>query len=59
MKPGNFQHGEAMPPATPPADAAAFSPADLAARRAAARRLGWWLGAAVLAIYLLGLLIPR
>lgn len=48
-----------MPPAPPSADAAAFSPADLSARRAASRRLGWWLGAAVLAIYLLGLLIPR
>lgn len=62
MKPGNFQVGEPMPPATPPAgpsDEASFSPADLAARRAAARRLGWWLGVAVLAIYLLGLLIPR
>lgn len=59
MKPDNFQHGETMPPATPSVDAAAYSPADLAARRAAARRLGWWLGAAVLAIYLLGLLIPR
>lgn len=48
-----------MPPAPPSADEPAFSPADLASRRAASRRLGWWLGAAVLAIYLLGLLIPR
>jgi len=59
MKPGNFQTGEPMPPAPPSADEPAFSPADLASRRAASRRLGWWLGAAVLAIYLLGLLIPR
>ncbi len=39
--------------------AASFAPADLARRRRAARRLGWLLATAVLAIYLLGLLIPR
>jgi len=37
----------------------AFPPEDLERRRAAARRLGWWLGAAVLAIYLVGLFIKR
>jgi hypothetical protein len=39
--------------------APAFSDADLARRRAAARRLGWLLGAAVLALYLIGLFIKR
>jgi hypothetical protein len=37
----------------------AFSEQDLARRRAAARRLGWCLAAAVFALYLLGLLIKR
>lgn len=37
----------------------AFSEADLARRRRASRRLGWLLGAAVLALYLIGLLIKR
>ncbi|HEX6734210.1 MAG TPA: hypothetical protein VF096_05315 [Azonexus sp.] len=46
-------------PATPAAPAVAFSPADLARRRRAARRLGWALGLTVLAIYLLGFLLPR
>jgi len=36
-----------------------FSETDLERRRAASRRLGWLLGAAVLAIYLIGLLIKR
>ncbi|MGE5469572.1 MAG: hypothetical protein ACM3X0_02110 [Bacteroidota bacterium] len=34
-------------------------PDDIERRRAAARRLGWLLGAAVLAIYLIGFFIPR
>ena len=37
----------------------AFSATDLARRRAAARRLAWLLGAAVLAVYLIGLFIKR
>lgn len=37
----------------------AFTDADLARRRAASRRLGWLLGAAVLALYLIGLFIKR
>ena len=37
----------------------AFSDADLARRRVAARRLGWLLGAVVLVIYLIGLFIKR
>ena len=37
----------------------AFTPDELARRRTAARRLGWVLGAAVLALYLLGFLIQR
>jgi len=36
-----------------------FSEEDLARRRTASRRLGWLLGAAVLAIYLIGLFIKR
>jgi len=36
-----------------------FSAADLERRRAAARRLGWWLAAGVLLIYLLGLFVER
>lgn len=36
-----------------------FSEEDLARRRAASRRLGWLLGAAVLLIYLVGLFIKR
>lgn len=36
-----------------------FSGEDLERRRSAARRLGWLLGAAVLAIYLIGLFIKR
>lgn len=39
--------------------APAFTGADLARRRAAARRLGWLLGAVVLVIYLIGLFIKR
>ena len=38
---------------------AGFSDADLARRRAASRRLGWLLGVAVLALYLIGLFIKR
>jgi CHASE3 domain sensor protein len=37
----------------------AFSAEELARRRAAARRLAWLLGIAVLAIYLVGLFIKR
>lgn len=37
----------------------AFSDTDLARRRRAARRLGWLLGACVLALYLIGLFIKR
>lgn len=37
----------------------AFSEADLERRRNASRRLGWLLGTAVLAIYLIGLFIKR
>lgn len=33
--------------------------ADLERRRAASRRLGWLLGAVVMAIYLIGLFIKR
>ncbi len=40
---------------TPPA----FSEADIQRRRAASRRLGWLLGAAVLALYLIGLFVKR
>lgn len=36
-----------------------FSADDLAQRRASARRLGWWLGAGALALYLIGLLFQR
>ena len=36
-----------------------FSEADLERRRAASRRLGWLLAAAVAAIYLIGLFIKR
>lgn len=36
-----------------------FSPADLARRRSAARRLAWLLGLAVVIIYVLGLFIKR
>lgn len=36
-----------------------FSDDDLAQRRASAKRLGWLLGLAALALYLLGLLIQR
>jgi hypothetical protein len=38
---------------------AQFSAAELARRRAASRRLGWALGAVVLALYLLGFFIQR
>jgi hypothetical protein len=38
---------------------APFSPDDLSRRRASARRLGWLLGAIVLAIYVVGLFIKR
>jgi hypothetical protein len=38
---------------------AAFSADELARRRAASRRLAWALGAAVLAIYLAGMLVQR
>jgi len=37
----------------------AFSESDLERRRAASRRLGWLLGAVVLAIYIIGLFIKR
>jgi len=37
----------------------AFSRQDLERRRNAARRLGWVLGIAVLAIYILGLFVKR
>lgn len=37
----------------------AFSVQDLARRRAASRRLGWLLGIAVIAIYVIGLFIKR
>jgi hypothetical protein len=36
-----------------------FSAEDLARRRTASRRLGWAIGAAVLALYLIGLLFKR
>ncbi len=36
-----------------------FAPEELARRRASARRLAWLLGAAVLALYLIGLFIKR
>ena len=36
-----------------------FSPDDIARRRSAARRLGWLLGAAALALYIIGLFIKR
>jgi hypothetical protein len=47
---------------TPNADLASpanFSAEELALRRAASRRLAWVLGAAALAIYLLGLFFKR
>ena len=37
----------------------AFSEQDMARRRAASRRLGWLLAAAVLALYLIGLFVKR
>ena len=36
-----------------------FTPDDLARRRTASRRLGWGLGAAALALYILGFFIQR
>jgi hypothetical protein len=36
-----------------------FSAADLERRRAASRRLGWLIGGAALALYVIGLFIPR
>jgi len=36
-----------------------FTESDLERRRAASRRLGWLLGAIVLAIYLIGMFIKR
>ena len=36
-----------------------FSPADLARRRRAARRLAWLLGLVVVLIYVIGLFIKR
>jgi hypothetical protein len=36
-----------------------YSDNDLERRRAASRRLGWLLGAVVLAIYIIGLFIKR
>lgn len=36
-----------------------FSAEDLTRRRTASRRLGWAIGAAVLALYLIGLLFKR
>lgn len=38
---------------------AQFSADDLARRRTASRRLGWALGAAVLALYMIGFFIQR
>jgi len=40
-------------------EAAMFAPEELARRRAASRRLAWALGAAVVALYLLGLFVKR
>jgi len=37
----------------------AFSDQDLERRRSASRRLGWLLGLAVIAIYIVGLFIKR
>ncbi len=42
-----------------PPSPAAFSPEELARRRASSRRLAWLLGAVALGIYLLGLLFKR
>jgi hypothetical protein len=42
-----------------PDTAPAFTEAELARRRAGARRLAWVLGALVLAIYLVGMLFKR
>lgn len=36
-----------------------FSPDDTQRRQTASRRLGWLLGAAVLALYIIGLFIKR
>lgn len=38
---------------------AGFTPEELALRRAASRRLAWLLGAAALAIYLVGMFFKR
>lgn len=38
---------------------AGFTPEELALRRTASRRLAWLLGAAALAIYLVGMLFKR
>lgn len=40
-------------------ESAMFAPEELARRRAASRRLAWALGAAVIALYLLGLFVKR
>ncbi|MBI4740290.1 MAG: hypothetical protein HY777_01760 [Betaproteobacteria bacterium] len=42
-----------------PPSPAAFSPEELARRRASSRRLAWLLGAVALGIYLVGLLFKR
>jgi hypothetical protein len=42
-----------------PAVSEPFSGEDLARRRAASRRLGWAIGAAVLALYVIGLFVKR
>ncbi len=39
--------------------AATFTPEEIARRQAAARRTAWALGAAVLALYLIGFIIQR
>ena len=48
-----------MKPSANTADTPAFSPEELARRRRAATRLAWAIGTAVLAVYLLGMFIPR
>lgn len=42
-----------------PTSPSAFSDVELARRRATSRRLGWALGAAVLALYVIGFFIQR
>lgn len=43
----------------PAEESAMFAPEELVRRRAASRRLAWALGAAVVALYLLGLFVKR